>query len=162
MFNSSCYKGFQTDFILSFSEAHDLCREEQRASHLPVVHSMAELNFLVELGKRNGWFGPKRGVYLGGTLVEGKVIWTDGSPTDFTFWRAGFTPSYSRGCVAVFLSLSFEQTSCHMDKLVQGVVRIKDSSAESGVQDFFICQVQEIHSGMTDKQLPSTPLPKSC
>ena len=155
LFNSSCYKGIKTQTILSFSEAQDLCREEDSLSHLPAVHSMAELNFLVELGKREGWFGPKKGVYLGGTLVEGKVIWTDGSPTDFTFWREGFTPSSRRGCVAVFLSLTFEQTSCHMDKKkrVQGILNIvetKDAVSKSRAQDFLICQVSEIPAGKTD------------
>ena len=155
LFNSSCYKGVQTEFVLSFSEAQDLCREENSASHLPAVHSMAELNFLVEMGKRDGWFGPKRGVYLGGTLVEGKVIWTDGSPTDFTFWREGLTPTSHRGCIAVFLALYFEQTSCYLDKDkgVQQVNRdtvrrVNDGEAGSEFQDFFICTIQEIHSGM--------------
>ena len=43
----------------------DNCRLSQTGAQLPSVHSLAEINFIVELGKRNGWFGPKKGVYLG-------------------------------------------------------------------------------------------------
>ena len=152
LFNSSCYKGIKTGTILSFSEAQDLCRQEDSLSHLPTVHSMAELNFLVELGKKEGWFGPKKGVYLGGTIVEGKVIWTDGTPTDFTFWREGFIPSHSRGCVAVFLSLTFEQTSCHLDRGKRlldtfNMVETKDRISKTRAEDFLICQVSHIPAG---------------
>ena len=83
-FNSSCYRGFSSpDRILSYTEAqvtrgHEVasltpasplpqeqCREAQAGSQLPSVHSLAETNFIVELGKSQGWFGPKKGVYLG-------------------------------------------------------------------------------------------------
>ena len=144
----------RTDFILSFSEAQDLCRQENTASELPAVHSMAELNFLVEMGKKDGWFGPKRGVYLGGTLVEGKVIWTDGSPTDFTFWRDGFTPTFYRGCIAIFLAMYFEQTSCYLEqgsevRVMQGGDHDSGRSWELGgePEDFFICKLAELHPG---------------
>ena len=87
-FNSSCYRGFSSpDRILSYTEAQvtrgrevasltpaspqphlppqEQCREAQAGSQLPSVHSLAETNFIVELGKSQGWFGPKKGVYLG-------------------------------------------------------------------------------------------------
>ena len=86
--------------------------EEQTDSHLPSIHSIAELSFLVEMGKREGWFGEGRGVYLGGTLVEGKVVWTDGSQVDFIFWGEESMPASSSGCLAVFSSMVWKETSC--------------------------------------------------
>ena len=106
----------------------DNCRLSQTGAQLPSVHSLAEINFIVELGKRNGWFGPKKGVYLGcfvfsienqsfaslegGTIIEGKLIWTDGSPTDYTLWSDHESQNRIKagGCIAVFANLLFQQT----------------------------------------------------
>ena len=49
----------------------------EAGSQLPSVHSLAEINFIVELGKSQGWFGNKKGVYLGGTIIE-VFIWIFG------------------------------------------------------------------------------------
>ena len=58
--------------------AEQIYRKEHSDSHLPSVNSLAEITFNVKLGLGDGWFGYKRGVYLGGKLVDGNVIWTDG------------------------------------------------------------------------------------
>ena len=137
MFNSSCYLGLRTDFILTFNMAEKICRKEKYDSHLPSVHSLAEISFLVEFGRREGWFGYKRGVYLGGRLVDGNIIWTDGSSTDFTFWKDGLPPFSFRSCLAIFSSLYWEDTSCLVD-------------SEGGVliEDFTICKVKTYQSGL--------------
>lgn len=91
---------------------------------MPSVHSLAEINFIVELGKSQGWFGNKKGVYLGGTIIEvlilisqrslikfemeGELIWSDGSPTDYLLWSE--EARTEKGCIAVFSNLLFRQT----------------------------------------------------
>ena len=77
-FHSSCYLGIKTDFILNYTMAEQIYRKEHSDSHLPSVNSLAEITFIVKLGLGVGWFGYKIGVYLGGKLVDGNVIWTDG------------------------------------------------------------------------------------
>jgi len=145
MFNSSCYKGFSSgDRILSYTEAQDNCRLSQTSAQLPSVHSLAEINFIVELGKRNGWFGPKKGVYLGGTIIEGKLIWTDGSPTDYTLWSDHESQNRIKagGCIAVFANLLFQQTSCNFDEknLQLNWIRAKHQNYSNSDQDFYICK----------------------
>lgn len=130
LFNSSCYTCLTSDSVMAFARAEQLCMEEQTDSHLPSIHSIAELSFLVEMGRREGWFGEGRGVYLGGTLVEGKVVWTDGSLADFTFWGEESMPTSSSGCLAVFSSMVWKETSCYMD-------------SERGMQDLVICKVKK-------------------
>ena len=75
---------------------------------MPSVHSLAEINFIVELGKSRGWFGPKKGVYLGGTIIQEKLIWSDGSPSDYSLWSE--EDKSKAGCIAVFSNLLFQQT----------------------------------------------------
>ena len=133
LFNSSCYTSFKSDSVVAFARAEELCLEQEEGSHLPSIHSMAELSFLVEMGRRKGWFGKGRGVYLGGNLVEGEVVWTDGSKTDFTFWGKGNLPTFSNGCLAVFSSLVWKETSCYMD-------------GEGKLQDLVICKLKESKS----------------
>lgn len=43
------------------------CRREDPRSHLPSVHSVQEVLFIKELGRRVGWFGEDQGVFLGDT-----------------------------------------------------------------------------------------------
>ena len=130
LFNCSCYKTFKSDTVMSFTRAEQLCMEEEKGSHLPSIHSLAELSFMVEMGRREGWFGEGRGVYLGGNLLEGEVVWTDGSKTDFTFWERDNLPSFSSGCLAVFSSLVWRETSCYLD-------------SQGKMQDLVICKVRE-------------------
>ena len=80
----------------------------EAGSQLPSVHSLAEINFIVEIGKARGWFGNKKGVYLGGTIIEGELIWSDGSPTDYSLWSE--ERRTEKGCIAVFSNLLFQQT----------------------------------------------------
>ena len=48
---------------------------------------------------------------VGGTIIEGKLIWTDGSPTDYTLWsHHHHEKSQSGACIAVFADLLFKQT----------------------------------------------------
>ena len=142
MFNSSCYRGFKTKLVLGFTEAQQLCMTEQTDSGLPSVHSLSELEYLIELGTRGGWFGPQKGIYLGGRLVDGELIWSDGSQTDFTIWKEGRGPK-SHGCVAVFLMRTFELTDCNLYTEKQ----IQDAQARSKVRDFVICRINEVISG---------------
>ena len=112
------------------------CRESKPRSQLPSVHSLSEISFIVDLGKEQGWFGPKKGVYLGlntiqahyylqsqrclqsrffvgGTIIDGKLMWTDGTPTDFTLWLSDLMKhESSSNCVAIFSNLVFQQTRC--------------------------------------------------
>jgi len=146
MYNSSCYKGFSSqDRILSYTEAQDSCRLAQSGSQLPSVHSLAEVDFIVDLGKKHGWFGPKKGVYLGGTIIEGKLIWTDGSPTDYTLWNQQAT---SGGCIAVFANLLFQQTSCNFGEknLQLNWIRARNQTSSQSDQDFFICKISGVMS----------------
>ena len=92
-----------------------MCRKEEVDSHLPSVHSLAEMIFLVELGQRVGWFGFKKGVYLGGRMVGGNVIWIDGSPTDFTLWRDEFHHFAQVQCLAIFSTFHWQDISCKAD-----------------------------------------------
>ena len=36
-----------------------------RRAGLPSIHSRHQLEFLLKLGRAQGWFGPMKGVYLG-------------------------------------------------------------------------------------------------
>ena len=137
LFNSSCYLGIKTDFILNHTMAEQICRKEHINSHLPSVHSLAEITFLVKLGLKHGWFGYKRGVYLGGKLVEGKVIWTDGSQTDFNFWREGFYHFSHNSCLAIFSTLLWQEISCQVD-----------SKRFVFMEDFTICRTKMNQSGL--------------
>ena len=117
--------------MLTFTMAEEMCRKEEMDSRLPSVHSLAEMIFLVELGQRAGWFGFKRGVYLGGRLVGGNVIWIDGSKTDFTFWRDEFYPLAHKNCLAIFSTLHWQDTSCQVDS-ERGML----------IEDFIICKTR--------------------
>ena len=110
-FNSSCYRGIHLSFIASFSAAERLCRAEGAGAgsgHLPSVHSGAELNWLVELGARAGWFGRGRGVYLGGVVEPDlSLAWLDG--TEYDYRLVDPAPGH---CLAVFSSLLPRQVEC--------------------------------------------------
>ena len=43
-----------------------------RRAGLPSIHSRHQLEFLLKLGRAQGWFGPMKGVYLG---VRGSWTW---------------------------------------------------------------------------------------
>ena len=102
-------------------------------SHLPSVHSLAELSLVVELARREGYSHTyKRGMYMmymGGRMKDGKVEWVDGSPSDFTFWEEGYPPVNHRGClaVAVFSSMGWKDAKCQVEE------------EEGG--DLFTCQI---------------------
>ena len=99
------------------------CARREQRSHLPSVHSEKELEFMVGLGKAAGWFGPKKGVYLGwphtlyssvsvcvpgGKILDNaELVWTDGTPTDFTLWSS---EERRESCLAVFADLVFQPT----------------------------------------------------
>ena len=50
-------------------------------------------------------FLSKNRVLLGGRIVDGRIKWSDESPTDFTYWEDGYPPVNHRECLAVFRQL---------------------------------------------------------
>ena len=56
-------------YLLSYLRAEETCQELGPRSHLPSVHSFQEIIFMEDLGRRHGWFGADRGIYLG-TVVN--------------------------------------------------------------------------------------------
>ena len=95
---------------------------------MPSIHSKGELDFILQLGEREGWFGPQRGVFLGGTLTWGKVSWVDGTDTDFTWWEEEAPFLNNISCLAIFSDLYWKETSCDLDRGRQG-------------PDFVICKI---------------------
>ena len=53
---------------------------------LPSVHSRQQLEFMLELGRAQGWFGPMKGVYLG-LRLELEVETGSRAPQCFSFRR---------------------------------------------------------------------------
>ena len=60
-------------------------------------------------------FLSKKGILLGGKILDGRITWTDGSPTDFTYWEDGYPPVNHRGCLAVFRQLRWKDVECQDD-----------------------------------------------
>ena len=60
-------------------------------------------------------FTSKKGILLGGKIVDGRIKWTDGSPTDFTYWEDGYPPVNHRECLAVFRQLKWRDVECQDD-----------------------------------------------
>jgi hypothetical protein len=115
-YNSSCYIGQKYNISLSFQAAEDNCRTLDPSSNLPSVHSLGELSLIVDQARMLGnSFLSKKGVLLGGKIVDGKIKWTDGSPTDFTFWEDGYPPVNHRECLAVFRQLRWRDVKCQDD-----------------------------------------------
>ena len=111
-------------------------------SHLPSVHSVEELRFLVTLSSKTRLALAAPGqkgqvVLLGGHLVNRLLFWADGSNTDFTFWEEGYPPINSRRCLAVFSNMFWRDTNCE-----------KNEGEEAGhVSSFIICQMKMSSSG---------------
>ena len=49
--------------------------------------------------------------FLGGTIIDGQLIWTDGTPTDYSLWSGELRArDPSKNCVAIFRHLVFQET----------------------------------------------------
>ena len=83
----------------------------------------------MDLGRKVGWFGDGEGVFLGGKVLEGRLVWLDGTTTDFTFWGeiSKENPVSKGGCLAIFSSLVWVETSCMVE-------------TEGEVEDLVICK----------------------
>ena len=97
--------GFQS------SLEQEVCDQADSRAGLPSVHSRLQLEFMLELGRAEGWFGPMKGVYLGGKILSDRLelVWSDGSPTDFLLWGEEGRRR-KPGCVALFADLVFQHT----------------------------------------------------
>ena len=137
MFNSSCYRGFSSERILSFSEAEVryLCSSRISINWVAVV-VRCRLQAAFSPQSAGDQLHPPAGprsrlvrtwegslpwcVRLsllvlicplpGGNMSAGnRIVWADGTPTDFTLW--GDTKGGEKGgCLAVFADLVFQLT----------------------------------------------------
>ena len=133
-FNNSCYSGERIfGSLLSYEDSERLCTLKDPRAGLPSIHSLAELEFLYSLGAGppHLWFGPEQGVYMGGLMAQGRLVWQDGTKEDFSHWQHP-TGKQQTSCIAFFSSLYWKAIDC-VPKLER---------KRGLLEDFCICKIR--------------------
>jgi len=82
-FGERCFFFSRRETIWNFASGEAKCRSKHQLAHLASIHSKQEHNFIAARAERRG-----RGTYIGASdqAHEGRWVWSDGSPWDYTNW----------------------------------------------------------------------------
>ena len=110
---------------------HKLKKSARNPAPPPIYHQFTPWQGLLSWwSSGEKWVGLEtEKKYLGGNFLEVRLVWLDGTKTDFTFWAEnsqGRTVG-SGCCNAIFSSLIWTETSCWIEK-------------EKGVENFVLCR----------------------
>ncbi|XP_038048229.1 alpha-N-acetylgalactosamine-specific lectin-like [Patiria miniata] len=114
MFGDNCY--WYVAAPKSYDSAEQHCQTNSqpgRPAHLASVLSDEEAQFIKDLtGGGNAWIG------FNDLAVEGVYTWLDGSPVDYTNWRAGFPVGDAHGdqdCIHTLEDAEWKEYFCSED-----------------------------------------------
>ena len=90
----NCYKLFDEKKTWSQAEAHCM----GLGGHLASIQSPEEDKFVADLG----FASDEEFVFLGGSEVDKKWVWTDGTPFEYTNWLEGEPNNSLENCIMLW------------------------------------------------------------
>ena len=109
LFSGSCYKHFNLE--KTWQDANKTCNAED--AELMSIHTEAENNFLRSIvTKYWSWIG------FNDIAKEGKFVWSNGSPRNYTKWASGEPNDYAgrEDCTAVAGNGEWNDKACTYQK----------------------------------------------